>query len=97
MCRYFALLVFYSKSIDFNCVIFITAEKKTVFVSISLPRPLSYRNQFIDLLCKSMDWFLYDNGLRQYCYLAGSWINPFCTNLVTCHLFKYFPVFYWSY
>ena len=50
MCRYFALLVFYSKSIDFNCVIFITAEKKTVFVSISLPRPLSYRNQFIDLL-----------------------------------------------
>ena len=27
-------------------------------------RPLSYRNQPIDLLCKSMDWFLYDNGLR---------------------------------
>ena len=27
-------------------------------------RPLSYRNQSIDLLCKSMDWFLYDNGLR---------------------------------
>ena len=26
--------------------------------------PLSYRNQSIDLLCKSMDWFLYDNGLR---------------------------------
>ena len=21
-------------------------------------------NQFINLLCKSMDWFLYDNGLR---------------------------------
>ena len=27
-------------------------------------RPLPYRNQSIDLLCKSMDWFLYDNGLR---------------------------------
>ena len=27
--------------------------------------PLSYRNQSIDLLCKSMDCFLYDNGLRQ--------------------------------
>ena len=27
-------------------------------------RPLSYRNQFIDLLCKSVDWFLYDRGLR---------------------------------
>ena len=25
---------------------------------------LSYRNQPIGLLCKSMDWFLYDNGLR---------------------------------
>ena len=23
-----------------------------------------YRNQFINLLRKSMDWFLYDNGLR---------------------------------
>ena len=23
-----------------------------------------YRNQSIDLLGKSMDWFLYDNGLR---------------------------------
>ena len=28
------------------------------------PRPLSYRNQSINLLCKLMDWFLYDNGLR---------------------------------
>ena len=26
-------------------------------------RPLSYRNQPIDLFCKSMDWFLYDNSL----------------------------------
>ena len=26
-------------------------------------RPLSSRNQSIDLLCKSMDWFLYGNGL----------------------------------
>ena len=34
------------------------------WLSLSWRRPLSYRNQFIDLLCKSMDWFLYDNGLR---------------------------------
>ena len=27
-------------------------------------RPFSYRNQSIYLLRKSMDWFLYDNGLR---------------------------------
>ena len=26
-----------------------------------ISRPLSYRNQSIDLLRKSMDWFLYDN------------------------------------
>ena len=25
---------------------------------------VSYRNQSIDLLLKSLDWFLYDNGLR---------------------------------
>ena len=24
--------------------------------------PFSYRNQSIDLFCKSMDWLLYDNG-----------------------------------
>ena len=27
-------------------------------------RNQSYRNQSIDLQSKSMDWFLYDNGLR---------------------------------
>ena len=25
---------------------------------------LSYENQYIDLLCKSMDWFLFDRDLR---------------------------------
>ena len=34
------------------------------FLPISWWRPLSYRNQSIDLQSKSMDWFLYDNGLR---------------------------------
>ena len=33
-------------------------------LTLSRRRSLSYRNQSIDLLCKSMDWFLYDNGLR---------------------------------
>ena len=32
-------------------------------LTISWRRPLSYRNQSIGLLRKSMDWFLYDNGL----------------------------------
>ena len=33
-------------------------------LTLSRRRPLSYRNQSIDLLRKSVDWFLYDNGLR---------------------------------
>ena len=32
-------------------------------LTLSRPRPISYRNQSIDLLCKSMGWFLYDIGL----------------------------------
>ena len=33
-------------------------------LTLSWWRPLSYRNQSIDLQSKSVDWFLYDNGLR---------------------------------
>ena len=33
-------------------------------LTLSWRRPLSYRNQSTDLRSKSMDWFLYDNGLR---------------------------------
>ena len=32
-------------------------------LTLSWRRPLSYRNQSIDLFSKSMDWFLYVNGL----------------------------------
>ena len=35
-----------------------------IYLTLLRRRPLSYRNQSIDLLRKSMDWFLYDNGLR---------------------------------
>ena len=35
-----------------------------VLLTLSWQRPLSYRNQFIDLQSKSMDWFLYDNDLH---------------------------------
>ena len=34
-------------------------------LTLSWRRSLSYRNQSIDLLGKSIDWFLYDNGLRR--------------------------------
>ena len=33
-------------------------------LTLARRRPLSYRNQSIDFLRKSMDRFLYDNGLR---------------------------------
>ena len=33
-------------------------------LTLSRRRPLSYRNQSTDLQSKSMDWFLYDRGLR---------------------------------
>ena len=33
------------------------------YLTLSWRRLLPYRNQSIDLLCKSMDWFLYDKGL----------------------------------
>ena len=33
-------------------------------LTLSWWTPLSYRNQSIDLQSKSMDWLLYDNGLR---------------------------------
>ena len=35
-----------------------------VVLTLSWPRFLSYRSQFIDLLCESMDWFIYDRDLR---------------------------------
>ena len=34
-------------------------------LTFSWRRPISYRNQSIDLLCKPVDWFLYDIGLRR--------------------------------
>ena len=34
-------------------------------LTLSWRRLLSYRNQPTDLLCKSIDWFLYDRDLRQ--------------------------------
>ena len=36
----------------------------TTLLTLSYRRPLSYRNQSTDLRSKSIDWFLYDIGLR---------------------------------
>ena len=42
----------------------VTVNLKKFYLTFSWRRPLSYGNQSIDLQSKSMDWFLYDNGLR---------------------------------
>ena len=52
-------------------------------LTLSWRRFLSYRNHSIDLLCKSMDWFLYD---RDFCHEG---VNPFCA--VVPILFWCFP------
>ena len=38
--------------------------RQSTYLTLSWRRPLSYRNQTIDLLCKIMGWFLYDEDLR---------------------------------
>ena len=53
-----------------------------VNLTLSRRRPLSYRSQSIDLLSKSVDWFLYDNGLR---------LERVKTKL-TCFVFLYFLI-----
>ena len=35
------------------------------FLTVSRQRPISYINQSVDLQSKSMDWFLYNIGLRR--------------------------------
>ena len=45
-------------------MIFIVSFKHDISITLSWQRSLSYRNQSIDLLCKSIGWFLYDRDLR---------------------------------
>ena len=44
-------------------------------LTLSWRKPISYRNQSIDLLSKSMDWFLYDIGL---CHERVKPLNSLC-------------------
>ena len=46
-------------------------------LTLSWRRPISYRNQSIDLLYKSMDWFLYDIDLRHERVEEQFWGNLF--------------------
>ena len=56
------------------------ATKSPVLSQLTLSgqRALSHRNQSIDLLCKLMDWFLYDNSLRHErvnVFIVISWLH----------------------
>ena len=62
--RFFAKLTLVLDNIE-NCkttLHFLLQENLTL--TLSWRRPLLYRNHSTDLLRKSMDWFLYHNGLR---------------------------------
>ena len=50
--------------VHFLCLFLKLSIAFCVSLTFSWRRPLSYRHQSIDLRTKSMDWFLYDNGLR---------------------------------
>ena len=51
-------------SCNYSCTISFLVNILLIKLTLSWRRAISYRNQSIDLLHKSMDWFLYDIGLR---------------------------------
>ena len=54
-------------------------------LSLSWRRSLSYRNQSIDLLCKSMDWFLYNRDLHHERVKNLQTLNSFVILLILNH------------
>ena len=59
-----------------------------IFLTLSWLKSLLYKNQFIDLLCKSVDWFLYDTDLlheRVKVYWRTQKRQRFCS-LVLLHV-----------
>ena len=68
-----------------NSITWLLSNKLLIWILLTLSwrRPLSYRNQSVDLLPKSMDWFLYGNGLRH------ERVNGF---IITSRVIEYFSV-----
>ena len=54
---------------------------RCIISTLSWRMPLSYRNQSIDLPPKSIDWFLYDNGLRHE-RVKGFYIEKYSWGLI---------------
>ena len=65
-------------------LIMVTIFEHALNLTLSRRRPIPYRNQSIDLICKSMDWFLYGIGLRHervknmnnFPYFSANKLNP---------------------
>ena len=58
------LLLRHQLDINSKKIVRIRKGKGRFRLTLSWRRPISYRNQSIDLWSKSMDWFLYDISLR---------------------------------
>ena len=66
--------------------------KREWHLNLWRPRPISYRNQSINLQSKSMDWFPYDIGLGNERVkpktLTKSWLRTHCPS--------HDPMFFWK-
>ena len=68
------------------CYILWKSYRRRLFSQRWWWRSLSYRNQSIDLLCKSLDWFLYnrDPVMKELNNVAGAWLDLIHTATVSC-------------
>ena len=64
VCRIWSCRDKHSPLVNLFHVLFKVLVHRDISLTLSRRRPLSYRNQSIDLRSKSMGWFLHDNGLR---------------------------------
>ena len=74
-------------------------QKSILLLTRSWRRPLSYRKQSIDLLHKSMDWFLYGNALRHERVNEIYLVSSNAKNMVSAFIFiavsSWFLVNFW--
>ena len=58
------------------------------YLTLSWRRPLLFRNQSIDLLCKSMDWFLHDRDLHHEIF-KYFWIHKYIKQFWCYHMYQH--------
>ena len=66
-------------------------------LTLSSRRSLLYRSQSIDLLCKSIDWFLYDKDLRhEWVQEVVVVLSIFCGTTILQNICHVFPGLNWK-